>query len=104
MAHLGQSRPDAGLGLQEKVLEMFQVVFTSLGSGLLARERRGSEQLLLGNVQRFQGGLVFKARRGLYHSSLGLRVIKKKEEAEGCHHATPTSNLLFFITLKPRLE
>jgi len=30
------------------------------------------------NVQRFQGGLVFKAHRLLYHSTLGLRVIKKK--------------------------
>ena len=30
-------------------------------------------------VQRFQGGLVFKAHRLLYHSNLGLRVIKKKK-------------------------
>ena len=30
------------------------------------------------NVQRFRGGLVFKAHRLLYHSTLGLRVIKKK--------------------------
>jgi len=29
------------------------------------------------NVQRFRGGLVFKAHRRLYHSTLGLRVIKK---------------------------
>ena len=29
-------------------------------------------------VQRFRGGLVFKAHRLLYHSTLGLRVIKKK--------------------------
>jgi len=28
--------------------------------------------------QRFQGGLAFKADRLLYHSTLGLRVIKKK--------------------------
>jgi len=27
---------------------------------------------------RFRGGLVFKAHRLLYHSTLGLRVIKKK--------------------------
>jgi len=32
------------------------------------------------NVQRFRGGLVFKARRLLYHSILGLRVIKKKKK------------------------
>jgi len=30
------------------------------------------------NVQRFRGGLVFKAHRLLHHSTLGLRVIKKK--------------------------
>jgi len=32
------------------------------------------------NVQRFRGGLVFKAHRLLYHSTLGLRVIKKKKK------------------------
>jgi len=37
-----------------------------------------SEQLLYRNVQRFRGGLVFKAHRLLYHLTLGLRVIKKK--------------------------
>jgi len=31
------------------------------------------------NVQRFRGGLAFKAHRLVYHSTLGLRVIKKKE-------------------------
>jgi len=30
-------------------------------------------------VQRFRGGLAFKAHRLLYHSTLGLRVIKKKK-------------------------
>jgi len=29
-------------------------------------------------VKRFRGGLVFKAHRLLYHSTLGSRVIKKK--------------------------
>ena len=32
-----------------------------------------------GNVKRFRGGLVFKAHRLLHHSTLGLRVIKKKK-------------------------
>ena len=32
------------------------------------------------NVQRFRGELVFKAHRLLYHSTLGLRVTKKKEK------------------------
>jgi hypothetical protein len=31
-------------------------------------------------VQRFRGGLVFKAHRLLYHSTLDLREIKKKEK------------------------
>ena len=31
------------------------------------------------NVKRFRGGLVFKAHRRLYHSTPGLRVIKKKK-------------------------
>ena len=38
------------------------------------------EQLLDINVQRFRGGLVFKAHRLLHHSTLGLRVIKKKQK------------------------
>ena len=32
------------------------------------------------NVQRFQGGLVFKAHRLLYHATLGFRVIKKRKK------------------------
>ena len=36
-------------------------------------------QLLYRNVQRFRGGLVFKAHRLLYHLTLGWRVIKKKK-------------------------
>ena len=32
------------------------------------------------NVQRFRGGLVFKALRLVYHSTLGLRVIQKKKK------------------------
>jgi len=31
------------------------------------------------NVKRFRGGLVFKAHRLVYHSTLGWRVIKKKK-------------------------
>ena len=33
------------------------------------------------NVERFRGELVFKAHRLLYHSTLGLRGIKKKKSA-----------------------
>ena len=35
----------------------------------------------IGQPNWFRGGLVFKAHRLLYHSALGLRVIKKKTEA-----------------------
>ena len=34
-------------------------------------------------MKRFRGGLVFKAHRLVYHSTLGWRVIKKKREVEG---------------------
>ena len=33
-----------------------------------------------GRAQWFRGGLVFKAHRRLYHSTLSLRVVKKKEK------------------------
>ena len=38
------------------------------------------EQLLRRNVNRFRGGLVLKAHRLVYHSTLGLRVIKKEKK------------------------
>ena len=44
-----------------------------------------SQQLLRRNVKRFRRGLVFKARRLVYHSTLGSRVINRKREAEGCY-------------------
>jgi len=47
------------------------------GSKALRQSGRG---LLHRNVKRFQGGLVFKVHRLLYHSTLDLRVIKKKRE------------------------
>ena len=43
-------------------------------------------------MQRFRGGLVFKAHRLLYHSTLGSRVIKKKVSV-GSQVAT-TRNLI----------
>jgi len=35
-------------------------------------------------MQRFRGGLAFEAHRLLYHSTLGLRVIKKKKICGRC--------------------
>ena len=33
------------------------------------------------NLKRFRGGLVFKAHKLLYHSTLGSRVVKKKKRS-----------------------
>ena len=41
----------------------------------------GVAPLLHRNVQRFRGGLVFQAHRLVYHSTLGLRVMKKKQKS-----------------------
>jgi len=40
------------------------------------------KQLLRSNVKRFRRGLVFEALRRLYHSTLGLLVIKKKKKIQ----------------------
>ena len=40
------------------------------------------EKLLRRNGKRFPGGLVLKAHRLLYHSTLDWRVIKKKKVTE----------------------
>ena len=45
--------------------------------------RSFEEKLLYRNVKRFRAGLIFKAHRLLYHSALGLRVIKKKKKCRG---------------------
>ena len=70
MAHIRQSGPDSGLGLQASVLKMLQGV----------RSTQVSEQVLRSNVKRFRGGLVFKAYRLVYHSTLGSRVMNKKKK------------------------
>ena len=38
-------------------------------------------------VKRFRGGLGLKAHRRLYHSTLGLRAIKKREKKRGATNA-----------------
>jgi len=47
-------------------------------------------------VKRFRGGLVFKARRLVYHSTLGLRVMKKTNKNEGRdrNHVRPLGEVL----------
>ena len=37
--------------------------------------------LLRRNAKQLQGGLIFKAHRRVYQSTLGLRVVKKKKQA-----------------------
>ena len=50
-------------------------------NSLLSVQLSIQEQLLSRNVERCRGGLVFKAHRLVYHSTLGLRVIKKKKKS-----------------------
>ena len=45
-----------------------------------ARSTGRCPNLLTRHVERFRGGLVFKAHRLLYNSTLGSRVMKKKEK------------------------
>jgi len=54
---------------------MARFIVQGTGSGF---EVRVQGKVLYRNVKRFRDGLVFKAHRLLYHSHLGLRVIKKK--------------------------
>ena len=57
-------------------------------------------------MQRFRGGLVFKAHRLLYHSTLGLRVIKKKCRVYPESHVLRRDDIalrIFFAHLKERL-
>ena len=63
------------------------------------------EQLIGRNVERFQGGLVLKAHRWLYHSTLSSRVIKKKKKKKkAARSAMPDSAQISYekkIKLKP---
>ena len=47
-------------------------------NGCLAQTPGGSNASRRKHLTRFLGGLVFKAHRWLYHTTLGSRVIKKK--------------------------
>ena len=63
-------------------------------------------QLLDRNVMWFRGGLVFKAHRLLYHSTLGSRVIKKKKKDETvCSgHDARTGRCDHQVPMVPRLH
>jgi len=49
--------------------------------------------------QRFQGGLVFKVQRLLYHSTLGWRVIKKKKRPGASENDRVQHPLLLLVNL-----
>jgi len=87
MAHIRQSRPDSGLGFQVDILRC----------SLFARQRL---QLLHRNVQRFRGGLVFKAHRLLYHSVItkkGYRGRVGRLEGDPEVAAGPVEPLFFIV-------
>ena len=46
--------------------------------------------MLSRNVQQFRGGLVFKAHKLLYRSTLGSRVIEKKMKLTPVEYLAPT--------------
>ena len=75
-----------------------------LGRGNLEQDlqsRPPISQTLYRNVQRFRGGLVFKAHRLVYDSTLGLRVMKKKKISQTITlppTPTPTLNLTHTLT------
>jgi len=52
-----------------------------VGLGRVVYAKASAELEPLKSVKQVRGGLVFKAHRLLYHSNLGLRVIKKKIRA-----------------------
>ena len=51
----------------------------------------------LSGFERFRGGLVFKAHRFVHHSTLGLRVIKKKKNlgSNRPSYSVPSARLSF---------
>ena len=59
-----------------------------VGEGSASSFDRGkeSEKLLPRNLKWFRGGLVSKAHRFVYHSTLGSRSIKKKKKKKESDH------------------
>jgi len=71
---------------------------------LAAFPRRAAEHLLARNAQRFRGGLVFKVHRRLQHSTLGFRMIKKKNTCSqrtcGAHLTSASSSSVLLSSLE----
>ena len=83
---MARVRPDYGPGFQVKVLKHVPDVPSLLGSGQVLGGLGVSPAVVYRmmlhrrNVKRFRAGLVCKAHRLVYHSTLGLGVIKKKKK------------------------
>ena len=73
-AHIRQPRPDYGLGLSHFPGES---PYINLKLKLKFALHLGAD------VKRFRGGLVCEAHRLLYHSTLGLRVMKQEKKEAG---------------------
>ena len=56
------------------------MVAADLGHDNFVRCSRSARKRLTDKVERFRGGLVFKAHRLFYHSTLGSSRIKKKKK------------------------
>ena len=78
------SRPSVFRWLSTPVPNVYTGVLPNPTSDLPCQIRH--EQLLRRNVNRFRGGLVFKAHRRVYHSTLGSRVIKRIRHGGFRHH------------------
>ena len=53
-------------------------MMASSAASATSRIWNSTQQLLCRTVKRFRGGLVLKAHRLLYHSTLGVRAIQKR--------------------------
>ena len=60
------------------------------------------DKLLRRNVKRFRGGLVFKAHRLWYHSTLGSRVMKKKKRMPSNSLGDPLPGCARTLSPKPQ--
>ena len=54
-------------------------VFHTFLSCFLLAQKRQRQNIVRGLAERFRGGLTFKAHRLVYHTTLGLREIKKEK-------------------------
>jgi len=81
MAHIRQSRPDSGLGVQVKVCTPLQGDPSSRGEGQMQPiENRVENYYFTEMCSGSEAGSHLRLIDIVYHSALGLRVIKKKKK------------------------